>query len=121
MSDHGISTNETNMILEVVKPFIDQIEDVKLFGSRATGKYRVNSDIDLVFYGSLTQRTLDRLYTEFEESYLSKTVDVQAYHLIKNIALKEHIDNNSMPLFKREINSQGEPAFSPDTSALSSS
>ena len=49
-----------------------------MFGSRATGKARRYSDLDLAIVGSgsLNLRTLGRLLMEFEESDLPFTVDV---------------------------------------------
>ena len=87
------------MIADVLRPYASRLEMVGLFGSRATGTYRENSDIDLVLYGAVDQSDVDRLYTLFEESLLPMTVDVTAYHLICYPPLKAHITEVMRPLF----------------------
>lgn len=119
MNIHGISDHEVVMIAKVIAPYQEKIDCVGLYGSRATGTYRENSDIDLIFYGTLTANDLSALYTDFEESYLSKTVDVQAYHLIKSDGLKKDMDRVMLPFFTREKGSLEVHEFSPDTSSLS--
>ena len=70
-----------------------------MFGSRATGLYKPNSDIDMVIYGSVDEKTINRISTLFNDSYLPLKVDIHAYNLISYQPLKEHIDNNALPLF----------------------
>ena len=55
-SSNGLSDKELNIITRILKPYAAKISQVKIFGSRATGKYRKNSDIDLVIYGSFRPR-----------------------------------------------------------------
>ena len=62
------------------------------------------SDIDLVLYGDLEEREVDRIYTLFDESNLGLRVDVQAYQHIQYPPLKRHIDAQAKVLFtRREI------------------
>lgn len=68
------------------------MEKVALFGSRATGKSRPNSDYDIVLYGNLAQADIDRIWTLFSESPLAVSVDLIAYNLIRHAPLKAHID-----------------------------
>ncbi len=102
MADHGLNPNQILLICHALAPFADAIEQVGLFGSRATGTARLNSDVDLVLYGLRDQRTLDRIHTVFTESLLPFTVDVQAYDLIKYPPLRKHIDDCMQPLFTRQ-------------------
>ena len=99
MPDNRLSERQIRILREVLAPFAASIEKIGLFGSRATGKARPNSDIDLVLYGLRDQKTLDRIHTLFTESLLPVTVDVQAYDLIQYQPLKQHIDDHMQPLF----------------------
>ncbi len=104
MSSHGLSDQHLTIIKQVFAPYAERIEKVGLFGSRATGKYRDNSDIDMVIYGDLTEAEIDRLHTMFEESLLPYRVDVNAYDLVEYTPLKAHIDATMQPLFHgREV------------------
>jgi predicted nucleotidyltransferase len=99
---HGLNTKQLDILYNVLKPFADQIELVGLFGSRATGTYRPNSDIDLVIYGSINEKTTDHLFTLFNDSNLPFKVDIQNYNLIVNTSLKLHIDSKMLLLFTQE-------------------
>lgn len=86
----------------VLAPFAERITSAAIFGSRATGRARLNSDIDLVLHGDLTQEHVDRLHTLFEESSLAVTVDVVAYSPTLSPMLKQHVDRFARPLFCRD-------------------
>lgn len=102
MIDHGLSGRHLAMIAEVLVPFAEAIESVGLFGSRATGTQKPESDINLVLYGPLTEAMVDRLWTRFSESLLPFSVDVVAYSLITEPALKQQIDAVMRPVLVRE-------------------
>jgi uncharacterized protein len=102
MSNHWLTDKQLNTIVEILKPYAHKIDFVKLFGSRATGNYQPNSDIDLVIYGNLTEQEQDRIFTLFQDSSLSLTVDIVIYHLINYQPLKIHTDEVSCLLFTQE-------------------
>lgn len=99
MTKHGLTNGQLDVIKHILSPFAYQIDQVGLFGSRATGTYRENSDIDLVIYGQLNKDVADRLWTLFDESNLPMKIDVHVYELITYPPLKEHIDAAMCPLF----------------------
>lgn len=99
---HQLSAEQLATLRRILAPFAEQIEQVGLFGSRATGRARPNSDIDLVLYGALDEATIDRIWTLFDESNLALKVDVNAYDLITHAGLKAHIDQVMLPLFTKE-------------------
>ena len=102
MTEHGLSESQLEIIRSLLAPFAKKIERVGLFGSRANGRYRPNSDIDLVIYGVLDEKTVDRLFTRLNESNLPMKVDVYARHLIDYPPLCDHIDAVMQPLFEQE-------------------
>ncbi|MBY0405847.1 MAG: nucleotidyltransferase domain-containing protein [Cyanobacteria bacterium] len=95
MTNHGLTSQQVGLIQSILSPYAHSIEKVCLFGSRAKGTYRPNSDIDLVIYGRLEEKTLDHLGTLFQESSLPISVDIQQYHQIPYDPLKAHIDRVS--------------------------
>ncbi len=97
--DHGLTNRQLEIIRGILAQFADKINQVDLFGSRAQGIHRPNSDIDLVVRGNIDEKTADRLWTLFSESNLALKVDVLVYDQIKKKALKKHIDLVSFPLF----------------------
>lgn len=92
---------ERQIIADVLRPFASQIELVGIFGSRATGKARPSSDIDMVLFGALDDRQIQRIWTLFDTSALAVAVDVLAYDAITHAPLKRHIDNVMRPLFAK--------------------
>lgn len=99
MTNHGLSKSQLEIIKNILVPFSQKISRVALFGSRATGLYRPNSDIDLVLYGDIEEKTVDCIWTHFAESSLPVKVDVLAYNLLTYAPLKMHIDNVNRPIF----------------------
>lgn len=99
--NHGLQDKQLNIIKEILKNFASSIDKVCLFGSRATGSYKNYSDIDLVIYGDISDKNIDRLRTIFFESGLPYKVDINAYHLINYPPLKNHIDGYGKILFSK--------------------
>lgn len=102
MFDHGLSTAQITLIRKILLPYAKNIEQVGLFGSRATVKYRPDSDIDLVIYGNLTEEEMNRIWTLFDNSLLPVKVDVRVYDLVDYPPLKNHIDEVMQILFTKE-------------------
>ncbi len=102
--DDGItlSNRDRAIVRGVLAPFAERIERVGVFGSRALGNARPQSDIDLVLWGDLDDATLARLWTLFDESGLAVSVDVVAYGPELPPPFRRHIDRVAKPLFLRE-------------------
>ena len=99
---HGLSEKHLQIIKNILTKNSSTIEKAALFGSRATNSYKSNSDIDLVLYGNLKEKTADNLWTCFFESFLPYKVDLNVYDQIKSTPLKKHIDNHSKVLFTKK-------------------
>jgi predicted nucleotidyltransferase len=98
-NSHGLKGSEIKIIKDIFALFRSKITNVALFGSRATGKFRNNSDIDLVVYGEIGEGDVDRIWTLFDNCNLAYKVDIVGYNLITNPELKIHIDKFMVPLF----------------------
>ncbi|MFS0772345.1 nucleotidyltransferase family protein [Sphingomonas sp. 1P08PE] len=96
-----IGPADRQALRHVLAAFADRIDSVALFGSRATGRARPNSDIDIVIYGMLDQAAVDRLWSLLEDSALSVSVDIVAYGDGVYPPLRQHIDRTARPLFSR--------------------
>ena len=92
--DHGLTSRQLECLRGILAPFAAGIERVEIFGSRASGKYRPDSDIDLALYGPVEEKTVDRLHTLFMDSPLPLKVDVLAYARITHTPLRRHIDTS---------------------------
>ena len=99
--DFGLSNEQRTLIREILTTAQEHIERVAVFGSRAQGRHRQNSDLDLVIYGPADEAICDRLWTLFHESCLPFSVDIVNYSTIIYPLLRAHIDAVARPLFVR--------------------
>ena len=90
-----LTAREAAVIAKLIEPLKGKLTDVRVFGSRALGTARPNSDIDIVLYGEVTEAEIDRLWTEFDESDLCVSVDVVGYEHIRYPPMRDHLDRRA--------------------------
>jgi uncharacterized protein len=78
-----------------------EIAVVKLFGSRAKGTHRPESDVDLALWGDVDALAAEAIAAELDELPLPYHYDVQAFAAIKLTALREHIERVGITIFPR--------------------
>ena len=115
--DHGLTDRHIETMRAILATYADHILQVNLFGSRATGNYRPNSDIDLVLHGDVPEEYIDRLWTLFSESNLPVSVDVKGYDHISYPPFKRHIETVQKCLFTQEDLKSGREALVSRTEA----
>ena len=77
-----------------------EISTVKIYGSRAKGNYKDQSDIDLVILDKDVSRFIvSKILLDFDDSDVPYLIDLQCYDTIKNQALKEHIDRVGVVIY----------------------
>ena len=86
-----------------------ELTEVILFGSRATGKASVRSDIDLATRGILDGRRLGRLTLDLDDAAIPQKCDVQAYEHIRYAPLKQHIDAFGTTIYARAAATPADP------------
>ena len=79
-----------------------ELEKVVLFGSRATGRARPWSDIDLATHGIGHRHRLGRLDLDLEETNIPQRCYVVAYEEIRHAPLREHVDNVGIVVYRRD-------------------
>ncbi|MGC8121104.1 nucleotidyltransferase family protein [Marinobacter sp. VGCF2001] len=76
------------------------IERVTLYGSRAKGNYRPNSDIDLLLTApALPWQEFNQIELEIDDLLLPWKVDLALKHQVENEELLKHVDRVGIPLF----------------------
>lgn len=80
----------------------EAVESAALFGSRALGCARPESDIDLAVYGDIPDEVLCRIAGDLEELPLPYRFDVQAYTAIRHEGLRRHIDRHGVVIYRRK-------------------
>lgn len=69
-----------------------EVTAVRLFGSRAQGTHRPESDVDLAVWGEVDALRAQRIAAELDELPLPFRYDVQPFAAIRHAPLREHIE-----------------------------
>ena len=95
-------TEKTIALVRTVFTKHSEVQEVKIYGSRAMGSQRPNSDIDLAVWGRIDRRVIGRISRELDELPLPYTFDVTDYASVDHAPLKQHIDEYGKNFFSRE-------------------
>lgn len=96
----GLSNIEINKLRSAFYR-IPSIEKVVVFGSRARGDFKYNSDIDLAIFGSdLTSSDLLELDIRIDELMMPYYVDLINAEVIDNERLEKFIHSEGQTLFE---------------------
>lgn len=81
-----------------------ELEEVRLFGSRATGFSTSRSDIDLATIGITDRRRLGRFMLDLDDLPIAQICDVVDYGRVSNPLLRNHIDSVGVTIWRRAGN-----------------
>jgi len=95
----GLGPAALELVREVFRRHLE-VRTVKIFGSRATGRFEDGSDVDLVLWGDLDAGLLGRILAELDELPLPYAFDVKAYETIDHPPLKRRIDETAQLLYE---------------------
>jgi predicted nucleotidyltransferase len=101
MMEFGLQQNIIESIKAIFKKY-PRIDSAVLYGSRAKGNFRANSDIDLTLKGELDLTTLLKIETELDDLLLPYKIDLSIFHNLKNQDLIEHINRVGIILYDKE-------------------
>ena len=90
-SNTGLLPDEIQQLKGIFAEY-SQIEQVVLYGSRAKGNFRDNSDIDLTIKGDVTIKTLFEIENKLDDLLLPYKIDLSIFSSIDNLDLVEHIN-----------------------------
>jgi predicted nucleotidyltransferase len=101
----GLGPATIDMLREVFRRHYE-VQRVKIFGSRAVGRFEDCSDVDLALWGNLSLGVIGRIAAELDELPLPYIFDVKAYESIKHAPLKRHIDQFGKILYDDQSNNK---------------
>lgn len=100
---YGLKKNAIQSIQEVFKLY-PQINNVVLYGSRAKGNFRPNSDIDLTIKGEdLSLKILFKIETDLDDLLLPYKMDVSLFNKIENQDLVAHIERVGVVFYEKAV------------------
>ena len=97
----GLSSSDCARLNQVFAQYPD-INKVMLYGSRAKGNFRPNSDIDLTIMGDLDWQSFTRLETELDDLLLPYKIDLSLFSHLENSQLIEHIQRVGKVFYQKE-------------------
>ena len=104
--DFGLNPKTLAKIQSVFQAY-PEIDKAVIYGSRAMGNYRYNSDIDLTLYGKkLGLSELLRIENELDDLLLPYKIDLSIFHQIDNQDLVKHIQEHGKQLFSKKLVSE---------------
>lgn len=99
----GLSDIVINDLKSVFRQY-SNIEEVRIFGSRAKGNYSEGSDIDLALIGEgLTFNTIMDINIKIEDLELLYKVDILNYMEKRGTPIGNHIDRVGQLFYKKDI------------------
>ena len=84
----GLSDTQMEQISVILNN--ESVTRAAIFGSRAKGNHRSNSDVDIAVWGN--DLNIGRILTELDELPMPYKFDVVDYEKISGVAIREHID-----------------------------
>jgi predicted nucleotidyltransferase len=87
----GLRLTLINQLRDVFKS-CSSIEKVVLYGSRAKGRYRAGSDIDVSLFGNITHTELLSIETKIDDLLSPYLFDVSIFSEIESDELINHIE-----------------------------
>jgi len=100
-SDFGISQDDYQSIQAIFDSY-SNVTEVIIYGSRAIGKYRDNSDVDLTLIGpNLNLDTLMQISDDIDSLMLPYKFDLSIKAHLDHPNLIKHIDNVGISFYKR--------------------
>jgi predicted nucleotidyltransferase len=98
---HGLSDAAVAGIQAVLAAH-PEVERAVLYGSRALGRHRPGSDIDLTLFGpAVTRRTVEAVSEELDDLLLPQMIDLSRIEDIRHPALRDHIARVGRELYTR--------------------
>jgi predicted nucleotidyltransferase len=80
----------------------DEVEDALIYGSRALGNFKANSDIDISLKGAdVNLQTLAMVSHKLDDLLLPVAFDLSVFRTIRNPELIDHINRFGISLYSK--------------------
>jgi predicted nucleotidyltransferase len=90
--------HEAGLIVEVFRGH-PEIDEVRIFGSRAKGTHSPRSDVDLALWGNVSRLDAEAIAAELDDLPLPYRFDVVVFEMINLRPLREHIGRVGIRLY----------------------
>lgn len=102
LAESGLDQDEVTKMQEIFSRF-ENIEKVILYGSRAMGRWKAYSDIDLTIVGkAVTMEQIHEIESDLDYLLMPYKIDLSILDQINNPELLEHIERVGIPFFEKQ-------------------
>lgn len=99
---YGLTEKQLRVIWDVLAS-VPEIECALLFGSRASGRHKKASDIDIAVKGPhITGRITAQVSSLMEDTYLPFFVDIVHYETVRDDDLRKNIDRDGVVIYRAQ-------------------
>lgn len=98
----GLTEAECRLLCSVFQRH-PQARRVVLFGSRAMGTHRPNSDVDLAAWGRIDDMLAARILAELDDLPLPYLFDFKRFETLTHAELREHILTKGLDIYSRAV------------------
>jgi predicted nucleotidyltransferase len=99
--EFGLEPENIEAINSIFESF-PKIEKVIIYGSRAKGNFRYNSDIDLTIVGKISEEELLSIKDKLDTLNIIFMIDISILSEIRSKDLIEHINRVGKVFYKRQ-------------------
>ena len=100
---YGLDDAVIQKIQDVFAAF-PQVDKAVLYGSRANGKYKPGSDIDITLKGAnINLSVMNQIGLSLDDLLLPYTFDLSVFEHIKDPDLLEHIDRVGIVFYEQNL------------------
>lgn len=96
----GLTAGQRAAICSVLRQY-PEVESACLYGSRALGRHKPGSDIDLTLYGNIDLPKLNQISLALDDLLLPMIIDLSAFQQIENAELRDHIRRVGKTIYTR--------------------
>ena len=100
MTGGGLSARELTQVTEVLGRY-PEIREAILFGSRALGRHRPESDVDLALVGVGDGLVAEAVADALEDLPMPYRFDVKAFDTLLYPPLRDHIERVGQVIYRR--------------------
>lgn len=91
---YGLSENTYEEIKQIVEKYSNY--EFRVYGSRARGDFKENSDIDIAIMGNISEKERFTILNDFDLLNIPYMIDVVFYEEIEKQELKQAIDKEGI-------------------------
>ena len=98
MKNPPLTETEKELICSVLQMY-PEVQEARLFGSRAKGIHHPQSDIDIAIWGDVDALQAESIAGDLDDLPLPYHFDVLPFHMIKLKNLRNHIERVGVQIF----------------------